>query len=67
MKQYEGLSENDWKIITIALQKLPITGAEAPMIVNLLRKVEMEMGLSMIPKESRPQVGDIVQEEQNQE
>lgn len=67
MKQYEGLSENDWKIITIALQKLPITGVEAPMIANLLRKVEMEMGLSMIPKESRPQVGDIIQEEQNQE
>lgn len=67
MKQYEGLSENDWKIIIIALQKLPITGVEAPMIANLLRKVEMEMGLSMIPKESRPQVGDIIQEEQNQE
>jgi len=67
MKQYEGLKENDWKIIIIALQKLPITGVEAPMIANLMKKVQMEAELSMMPKESRPQVGDIVQEERNQE
>jgi len=67
MKQYEGLSENDWKIIIIALQKLPITGVEAPMVANLMKKVQMEAELSMMPKESRPQVGDIVQEEGNQE
>jgi hypothetical protein len=67
MKQYEGLKENDWKIIIIALQKLPITGVEAPMIANLMKKVQMEAELSMMPKESRPQVGDIVQEEQTQQ
>ena len=35
MQQYKGLEENDLKVIQIALNKLPITGAEAPMMVNL--------------------------------
>jgi hypothetical protein len=61
MQQYEGMNENDWKIIRIALQKLQITGVEAPMITNLLQKVEMELEFTQIPKESRPEVGDVIQ------
>ena len=38
MEQYKGLEEQDLKIIQIALNKLPITGAEAPMMVNLQKK-----------------------------
>ena len=60
MKSYEGLNESDLKIIQIALQKLPITGGEAPMIVKLLQKVEMEIDLLKIPIEDRPSPGDIV-------
>lgn len=60
MKSYEGLNESDLKIIQIALQKLPITGGEAPMIVNLLQKVEMEIDLLKVPIEDRPSPGDIV-------
>lgn len=63
MQEYQGMTENDWKIIIIALQKLPITGAEAPMIVNLLKKAEMEMGLVTLSKEQRPNEGDIIQME----
>lgn len=63
MTQYEGMNENDWKVIQIAIQKLQITGAEAPMITNLLQKVEMEMGLLNVPKQSRPKAGDILQKE----
>lgn len=63
MKSYEGFTENDLKIIRIALQKLPITGGEAPMIVNLLQKVEMEIDLLKVPIEDRPSPGDIVSKE----
>lgn len=60
MKPYEGLIENDWKVIQIALQKMQITGAEAPMISNLLQKIEMEIELLNTPKASRPKKGDLV-------
>ena len=60
MQTYEGLSENDWKIIQIALQKLQITGAEAPMMSNLLQKVQMELELLQVPKKERPKVGDVI-------
>jgi len=63
MKQYEGMNESDWKVIQIAIQKLQITGAEAPMITSLLQKVEIEMDILKLPKESKPKVGDIVQKE----
>ena len=63
MMQYEGMNENDWKVIQIAIQKLQITGAEAPMVANLLRKVEMETELLKVPKQSRPKAGDVVQKE----
>lgn len=38
MEQYEGLTLQDLKVIQIALQKLPITGVEAPMMVKLQKK-----------------------------
>ena len=34
MQEYKGLEENDLKVIQIALNKLPITGAEAHMMVG---------------------------------
>ena len=58
MRPYEGLNEQDWKIVQIALQKLPITGVEAPMMSNLLQKVQMEIELQSIPKE-----GDLITKE----
>jgi len=60
MRPYEGLTENNWKVIQIALQKMQITGAEAPMISNLLQKIEMEIELLNTPKASRPKKGDLV-------
>ena len=63
MRPYEGLNEQDLKIIQIALQKLPIKGVEAPMMSNLLQKVQMELELLQIPKEERPQVGDVITKE----
>lgn len=63
MQAYEGLSENDWKIIQIAVQKLPITGAEAPMVVTLLQKIQMEIGFSKLPIEERPKKGDVITNE----
>jgi len=63
MRPYEGLTESDLKIIQIALQKLPITGGEAPMMSNLLQKIQMELELLQIPKEERPQVGDVITKE----
>lgn len=64
MQIYEGMNESDWKIIRIALQKLQITGVEAPMMVNLLQKVEMELEFTQIPKESRPETGDVIQKKE---
>jgi hypothetical protein len=63
MRPYEGLNEQDWKIVQIALQKLPITGVEAPMMSNLLQKVQMEIELQSIPKEDRPKEGDLITKE----
>lgn len=63
MKQYEGMNESDWKVIQIAIQKLQITGAEAPMITNLLQKIEMEIEFLKMPEKSRPKAGDVVQKE----
>ena len=63
MKSYEGLTENDLKIIQIAVQKLPITGGEAPMIVNLLQKIQMEIELLKLPLQDRPNPGDIIAKE----
>jgi len=63
MRPYEGLNEQDWKIVQIALQKLPITGVEAPMMSNLLQKVQMEIELQSIPKEDRPNEGDLITKE----
>ena len=63
MQTYEGLNANDWKIIQIALQKLPITGGEAPMLSNILQKVQMEIELSQVPEEDRPKKGDVITKE----
>ena len=54
MQQYKGLEENDLKVIQIALNKLPITGAEAPMMVNLQQKIQMEFDFLKTPKRGRP-------------
>ena len=48
MVEYKVLDGQDLKIIQIALNKLPITGAEAPMMVNLQKKIQMEMELLYI-------------------
>ena len=58
MEQYKGLEEQDLKIIQIALNKLPITGAEAPMMVNLQQKIQMELDFVKSPKSKRPKKGD---------
>ena len=63
MRPYEGFTEQDLKVIQIAIQKMQITGAEAPMISNLLQKIEMEIELLKIPKASRPKKGDLVTKE----
>jgi hypothetical protein len=63
MIPYEGLNEQDWKIVQIALQKLPITGVEAPMLSALLQKVQMEIELQNIPKEDQPKKGDLITKE----
>ena len=58
MEQYKGLEEQDLKIIQIALNKLPITGAEAQMMVNLQQKIQMEIDFLKTPKRGRPKKGD---------
>ena len=63
MKPYEGLIEQDLKVIQIAVQKLQITGAEAPMISNLLQKIQMEIELQKQPQASRPEKGDLITKE----
>lgn len=63
MRPYEGFTEQDLKVIQIAIQKMQITGAEAPMISNLLQKIEMEIELLKTPKASRPKKGDLVTKE----
>ena len=58
MTEYKGLDGQDLKIIQIALNKLPITGAEAPMMVNLQKKIQMEMDFLKTPKSKSPKKGD---------
>ena len=58
MVEYKGLDGQDLKVIQIALNKLPITGAEAPMMVNLQKKIQMEMDFLKTPKSKRPKKGD---------
>ena len=58
MKQYTGLEKQDLKVIQIALSKLPITGAEAQMMVNIQKKVQMELDFINTPKEQKPKKGD---------
>jgi len=60
MQEYKGLEENDLKVIQIALNKLPITGAEAPMMVNLQQKIQMELDFLKTPKRGRPKKGDTI-------
>jgi len=60
MRPYEGFTEQDLKVIQISVQKMQITGAEAPMISNLLQKIQMEIELLNTPKASRPKKGDLV-------
>ena len=63
MKAYEGLNETDLKVIRMALEKLPITGADAIMMVDLQRKVQIEIDLLEIPKSKRPKKGYIITKE----
>jgi len=58
MEKYTGLEKQDLKIIQIALSKLPITGAEAQMMVNIQKKVQMELDFIDTPKEQKPKKGD---------
>ena len=60
MKEYKGLEENDLKVIQIALNKLPITGAEAPMMVGIQQKIQMEIEFLKTPKRGRPKKGDTI-------
>lgn len=63
MKSYEGMTEADWKIIQIAVQKMEITGKEAPIITNLMKKISLEIELLDLPSNERPKVGDIITKE----
>ena len=60
MQQYKGLEENDLKVIQVALNKLPITGAEAQMIVGIQQKIQMEIDFLKTPKRGRPKKGDTI-------
>tara|TARA_B100001778_G_C18595916_1_gene634674 strand:- start:229 stop:420 length:192 start_codon:yes stop_codon:yes gene_type:complete len=60
MKEYKGLEENDLKVIQIALNKLPITGAEAQMMVGIQQKIQMEIEFLKTPKRGRPKKGDTI-------
>jgi len=60
MKEYKGLEENDLKVIQIALNKLPITGAEAQMMVGIQQKIQMELDFLKTPKRGRPKKGDTI-------
>ena len=51
MEEYTGLEEQDLKVIQIALNKLQISGAEAPMMVNLQKKIQMEMDFLKTPNQ----------------
>ena len=58
MTEYKGLDGQDLKVIQIALNKLQITGAEAPMMVNLQQKIQMEIDFLKTPKRRRPKKRD---------
>tara|TARA_Y100001937_G_C6896384_1_gene231330 strand:- start:234 stop:425 length:192 start_codon:yes stop_codon:yes gene_type:complete len=60
MTEYKGLEENDLKVIQVALNKLPITGAEAQMIVGIQQKIQMEIDFLKTPKRGRPKKGDTI-------
>ena len=60
MTEYKGLEENDLKVIQIALNKLPITGAEAQMMVGIQQKIQMELDFLKTPKRGRPKKGDTI-------
>ena len=60
MEKYKGLEENDLKVIQIALNKLPITGAEAQMMVGIQQKIQMELEFLKTPKRGRPKKGDTI-------
>ena len=60
MQEYKGLEENDLKVIQIALNKLPITGAEAHMMVGIQKKIQMELEFLKTPKRGRPKKGDTI-------
>ena len=60
MQEYKGLEENDLKVIQIALNKLPITGAEAQMMVGIQQKIQMELEFLKTPKRGRPKKGDTI-------
>lgn len=60
MQEYKGLEENDLKVIQIALNKLPITGAEAQMMVGIQQKIQMELDFLKTPKRGRPKKGDTI-------
>lgn len=60
MQQYKGLEEQDLKVIQIALNKLPITGAEAQMMVGIQQKIQMELEFLKTPKRGRPKKGDTI-------
>ena len=60
MKEYKGLEENDLKVIQIALNKLPITGAEAQMMVGIQQNIQMEIEFLKTPKRGRPKKGDTI-------
>ena len=48
MVEYKGLDGQDLKVIQIALNKLPITGAEAQMMVNLQQKIHQQIKLCLV-------------------
>ena len=60
MTEYKGLEENDLKVIQVALNKLPITGAEAQMMVGIQQKIQMELEFLKTPKRGRPKKGDTI-------
>ena len=60
MTEYKGLEENDLKVIQVALNKLPITGAEAQMMVGIQQKIQMEIDFLKTPKRGRPKKGDTI-------
>jgi len=60
MQQYKGLEEQDLKVIQIALNKLPITGAEAQMMVGIQQKIQMELDFLKTPKKGRTKKGDTI-------